>query len=135
MGRFKLNEEYNLQVTGKNKLNSLLKRKNPIEEYNEEMFNTVDKFLVEFLDYSSKDEEIPDELLEKEREYFKWFKFGPVSRHLAKKSLLPLTSADIFYILLDKNSSSRVAKRFGVEVRTIKRIRNGTCENAKWEHS
>lgn len=107
------------------------------EENNEELNSFSHDILIEFLDYSEKGELVPDEVLEKEREAFKWLKHGPKAWHLKDKkpSGPKLTSPEVFFILTSTHTSEQIAERFNIEKHYVKMLRRGEAKGWEWEYA
>ena len=104
------------------------------EEMLEEAFEVSSNYLYKILSYADKEEEIPDEILEKERAIFSFCMQGPRAGNFRLNKKGKLCSADVLYILCNTMSAPRLAKKFGVNELTIKSIRNGMVPGWNWEY-
>jgi hypothetical protein len=99
-----------------------------------EAFEVASSYMYKLLDYSDKKEEIPDDVLAKERRIFSFCKVGPRAGYFRLDPMSKLVSADVLYMLTSTLPAKYIAAKFGMCERKVRAIRCGETEEWYWEY-
>lgn len=104
------------------------------QEELERAFRMSETYLYKLIDFADRDQEMTKEELEEARRIFAFSKQGPKAAYLLANPRSKLVSADVLYILTTTLPATNIAKKYGIQVEEVKKIRRGESPSWDWEY-